>query len=68
MSLGLPRLLRTAFELKMKTPASTNEPDAATLTLPALNVLRDPKHQNSFSICSNNSKFQQLANLGGLQL
>ena len=37
MSFGLPEPLWTAFELKDDLRASKKEPDAATLTLHALN-------------------------------
>ena len=43
MSLGLPGPLQTDFELKIDLPASKNEPDAATLTLHALSLLRRTK-------------------------
>ena len=50
MSVGLTGLLQTAFELKLDLPASNVTPDAATLTLYALNQLKNTNHQNPCSI------------------
>ena len=43
MSVGLPGPLQTAFELKNELPTPNFQPDAATLTLHALNWLKTPK-------------------------
>ena len=43
ISIGLPGPLRPAFELKNDLPTSIFQPDAATLTLNALNLLKRPK-------------------------
>ena len=56
MSIGLPGPLQAPFELKNDLPASSFTPDAATLALHALNLLKkDQTHQQNV-----------LANLGGL--
>ena len=54
ISVGLPRPLPTAFELKNKFAYVKNTPDATTLTLYALNQLRSTKkHQKGNQNFSN---------------
>ena len=66
MSFGLPEPLQTPFELTNDLPASTNEPDAATLTLHALDWLNGPKTSRYiFEYFQTFKHFQKLANLGG---
>ena len=45
MNVGLPGPLQTPFELKTDLPASTNEPDTATLTSHGPNWLKRPLSQ-----------------------
>ena len=59
MSFGLPRSLQTAFDLKNIKPASKNTPDAATLTLHALNLLKAEKINIIFQKTLKASKFSK---------
>ena len=57
ISFGLPRPLWTPFELTIEVPTSNIQPDAATLTLHALNWLKLPiKSKCVVDVSKNKSK------------
>ena len=67
MSFGLPRPLQTPFELKVELPTSSFTPDAATLTLHALNLLKRPKTSKIFVSHFPPNQKLEISKSGGLK-